>query len=81
MGLLRTLLTAPVSAPMSGALWATSKVAEAAEAYFYDPAHIRRQLDELERAVEAGEIDEATYDAAEEVLMARLHTARERLAT
>lgn len=78
MGLLRKLLTAPVSAPLSGALWVTSKVTEAAEAELYDPARIRQQLDRLEQAVEAGEISEESYDAAEELLMARLAEAAAR---
>lgn len=78
MGLLRKLLTAPISAPVAGALWITSKVTEAAEAEVYDPVRIRATLDELERAVDAGEIDEDTYDAAEELLMARLADAAAR---
>lgn len=72
MGLLSKLLTSPVAGPLSGAIWVMQKVAEAAEGELYDPARIRAALDELERAVDAGEIDEATYDAAEELLMQRL---------
>ncbi len=72
MGLLRKLLTAPVSAPFGGALWVVGKVAEAAETEFRDPVRIRRALEELEADLDAGRIDEATYEEAEEILLARL---------
>lgn len=78
MGLLRKLLLAPVTAPLDGALWVTMKVAEAAEQEFLDPAAIRRQLDQLERALDRGEIDEDTYDTLEDALMTRLAMAAER---
>ena len=64
MGLLSTLLTLPVSGPVKGALWTVGKVVEAAEAEFYDPAAIRRELAALERRLEAGEIDEDAFEAA-----------------
>lgn len=72
MGLLRKLITAPVTGPLAGALWVTEQVAIAAEAEHYDPARLRRALDELEQAVDQGLIDEAEYDAAEDILLQRL---------
>lgn len=78
MGLLRSLLMAQIIAPISGTLWVARKVTEAAEAQLYDPSAIRRALGDLERAVEAGDIDELTYDSAEEVLLARLREATRR---
>ena len=72
MGLLRKLLTAPVTAPLGGALWVIGKVAEAAQGEFHDPVRIRRALEDLEAELEAGRIDEATYEAAEEILLERL---------
>ena len=72
MGLLRKLLTAPISAPLSGAIWIVSKVAEAADTEFHDPVRIRRALEDLEAELEAGRIDEATYEVAEEILLGRL---------
>ena len=47
MGLLRKLITAPVTAPLAGAIWVTKQVAIAAEAEHYDPARLRRALDDL----------------------------------
>jgi len=76
MGLLRTLLTFPVSAPVSGALWIARQVHESADQELSDPVAIRRTLAELERALEAGEIDEATYEEAELGLLRRLQEAR-----
>ncbi len=78
MGLLTTLLTLPVSGPVRGAVWVLEKVHEAAEAQVYDPAAIKRELVDLERRLEAGEIDEAAFEAAEEVLLDRLDEAARR---
>jgi len=72
MGLIRSLLTLPVSGPMQGSLWLARKIHETAESEINDPVAIRRALGSLEADLEAGRIDEATYDAAEEVLMTRL---------
>ncbi len=72
MGLLRKLLTAPVSAPLGGALWIVGQVADAAGAEFRDPVRIRRALEELEAELEAGQISEEAYEEAEEILLARL---------
>ena len=76
MGLLRGLVTLPLSAPARGTLWLARKIHETAEAELNDPAAIRRELAQLEEALDAGEIDEDTYDAAEEVLLRRLTAAR-----
>lgn len=76
MGLFRTLLTFPVSAPMQGSLWVARKLHEAAENEYHDAGAIRRQLADLENALLAGEISEDTYDEAEEHLLLRLRDAR-----
>ncbi len=78
MGLLRKLLCVPVTAPFSGALWVTAQLAQAAEAEFYDSVRIRREIEALARAADRGDLDEASYDAEEEVLMARLAEAARR---
>lgn len=72
MGILRKLLTAPVSAPLGGAFWVVGKVTEAAEAEFRDPVRIRRALEDLEAELEAGRIDEDAYEDAEAILLDRL---------
>ena len=75
MGLLSKLLTLPVAGPMRGALWVAGQVHDAATAELNDPAAIRAALTELERRLEAGEIDEETYEAEEEALLDRLDAA------
>ncbi len=72
MGILSRLLTLPVSGPIAGALWVAGQVRDAAEAELTDPAAIRRRLAALEAALEAGEIDEESFEAEEAVLIARL---------
>ena len=49
MGLIKGLLTLPL-APVRGTVWVAEQVQEEAERQYYDPAVIRRQLEEVERA-------------------------------
>jgi hypothetical protein len=77
MGLITGLITLPL-APVRGVVWVVEKVAEAAEAEMYDERKIHRQLNELEIALEVGEIDEEQFVAAEEELLDRLEIARTR---
>lgn len=81
MGLLRGLLTLPVTGPALGALWVARQIQEAAEQEFYDPAAIKRALSDLEARLDAGEIDEAAFEAAELELIERLRTANAARAT
>ena len=75
MGLLSALVLLPVAGPMKGSLWIARQVAEAVERERNDPAALRAALDEAERRLEAGEIDEDTYDAIEDDLLARMRAA------
>lgn len=72
MGLLTRLLTLPVSLPVSSTLWIARKIAEAAETERNDPAALKRALGALEASLEAGEIGEAEYEAAEAEILGRL---------
>ncbi|MXQ07939.1 gas vesicle protein [Alphaproteobacteria bacterium GH1-50] len=76
MGLLTRLLAVPVSGPVHGSLWIARKIHEAAEQQLTDPGAIRRELQQLEAALLAGQISEEAYDEAEEVLLNRLREAR-----
>jgi Gas vesicle protein G len=71
MGLLGGLLTLPL-APARGLLWVLDQVVEEAEAQLYDPVRIRAELAGAARALETGEIDDQTYEALEDELLARL---------
>ncbi|MEM1067019.1 MAG: gas vesicle protein GvpG [Pseudomonadota bacterium] len=78
MGLLRSLLALPLTGPVRGASWAISQVHHAADRELNNPAHLYARLDAFERALVAGDIDEATYEAAETEILDRLEaTTRE----
>ena len=76
MGVITGLLTLPL-APVRGVAWVTEKVREQAEAELYDEDRIMRELTELDRAFEAGEIDEEQFGEYADELLARLEIARE----
>ena len=71
MGLLTGILTLPL-APVRGLGWVLEQVLEEAEAELHDPRRIRAELANAERALEAGELDEETYEAIEHELLGRL---------
>lgn len=75
MGLLTGLLLLPL-APLRGTIWLAEKLSEYAEAELNDEQAVRRLLLEAEAALEAGEIDEAEYDAIEDELLDRLDAIR-----
>lgn len=80
MGLLFKLLTLPVLGPIEGVAWVAKKVAEQADKELFDGDKVRGRLMELELLYDSGEISEAEYQAAEEVLLGRLRVIRERQA-
>ncbi|AQU65353.1 gas vesicle protein GvpG [Streptomyces niveus] len=68
MGLLSGVLLLPL-APVRGVVWISDRLIDAAEAELYDPAVIRVQLSELNRALDDGEIDLARFEREEERLL------------
>ncbi|MBO1330260.1 gas vesicle protein GvpG [Streptomyces sp. VRA16 Mangrove soil] len=75
MGLLSEILLLPL-APVRGSLWVLDQVVADAERQYYDPSAIQAQLRFLEKQLEAGEIDEETFDRAEDELLDRLEASR-----
>ncbi len=75
MGLLARLVLLPLSGPLGGALWVARQVHGAAEREVNDPVAIRRTLRALEQDLEAGAIDEDTFEEAEMILLERLREA------
>ena len=71
MGLLTALVTLPLT-PVRGVVWVAEQVRSEAERELYDPGTIRRRLDDVAHAREAGTIDDAEADAIERELVARL---------
>ncbi|MEU8140178.1 gas vesicle protein GvpG [Streptodolium elevatio] len=77
MGLLTGLLTLPL-APVKGVAWIARCVEETAERELYDPAVVQAQLAALHRDLDAGLIDEQTYDEYEDELLDRLEEGARR---
>jgi len=75
MGLLTGLLTLPL-APLRGTVAVAEQIRRQAEREFYDPAKIRRQLEEVDRARESGELSEEEAVAMEDELVQRLLTGQ-----
>ena len=71
MGLFTALLTAPL-APIRFVGWTAEQVLDAAERRLHDPAVIRRELADLARRADAGEISEEEFDRAEDEILRRL---------
>jgi cytochrome c-type biogenesis protein CcmI len=77
MGFFTGLLTLPL-APMRGVVWLAEQIREQAEQQMYDPAAVRRQLAEVDRARAAGELSDDEAAELEDELLSRLMTARSR---
>lgn len=77
--MLLKLLSYPLTGPLDGVFWLAETLTERAENELYSPDKIRAQLTELELRFDLGELDEETFYAAEEELLARLRVARQRL--
>lgn len=71
MGLLTGLLGLPL-APIRGTIWVADQVLQEAERQYYDPAAIRRSLEEVEQARQRGDLSEDEARAQEEELIERL---------
>lgn len=75
MGLVTGLLTLPL-APVRGVAWLAERIQEQAENEMYDPATIRRQLEEVDDARMAGELSEDEAAELEEQLLGMLLETR-----
>lgn len=71
MGLISGLLTLPL-APVRGTVWVAEQVQREAERQYYDPALIRRRLEDVDDARQAGELTEEEAAELEEQLLARM---------
>jgi cytochrome c-type biogenesis protein CcmH/NrfG len=77
MGLLTGILTLPL-APVRGTVWVAEQVLEEAERQYYDPAVIRRQLEDVEELRSSGQITDEEAEEMEDVLVERLMESRRR---
>lgn len=77
MGLFTGLLTLPL-APVRGTVWIAEQVLDQAESQYYDPAVIRRQLEDVDELRRAGQIGEAEAEEMEDALVERMMESRRR---
>lgn len=71
MGLLTGLLTLPI-APMRGVTWVADQVRRQAEDEYYDPAELRRRIEDVEQMRAGGVLSEEEAEAIEDELVRRL---------
>jgi hypothetical protein len=77
VGLITGLLGLPL-APLRGTIWVADQVLQQAEEEFYDPARIKAQLEDVDRARAAGELSDDEATAIEDELVERLLVSRTR---
>jgi chorismate mutase len=77
VGLITGLLGLPL-APLRGTIWVAEQVLQQAEEEFYDPARIKAQLEDVDRARAAGELSDDVATALEDELVERLLVSRNR---
>lgn len=77
MGLITGILGLPL-APLRGTVWIAEQIRQQAEDELYDPATIRAQLADVDRARTAGELSEEEAIQLEDELVERLMVARSR---
>jgi hypothetical protein len=80
MGLITGILGLPL-APLRGTVLVAEQVLKQAEEQYYDPATIRRRLDEVERARQAGTMTDDEATQLEDELVDRLLESRDRART
>ncbi|SDK43748.1 gas vesicle protein GvpG [Streptomyces indicus] len=80
MGLLSEVLLLPL-APVRGSMWVLDQVVAEAERLYYDPSAVQAELRALEAKLDAGEIDEETFDRREDELLDRLQAINARQGT
>jgi len=77
MGLLSSILLAPLTGPIDAARWTLEKVQRVVEDDLTDDAPIKDALMQLQLRLDAGDIDDDEYLAQESVIMQRLRDVRE----
>ncbi|MEU4313808.1 gas vesicle protein GvpG [Nocardia sp. NPDC024068] len=71
MGLLSSLFSLPL-APVRGVIWLGEVIQDQVDQELHDPASIRRELGEIDRAAAAGELSEEEHRRAQQELLDRM---------
>lgn len=77
MGLLTGLLSLPL-APVRGVVWVAEQMKQQAEREYYNPAVVRRQMEDVDDAHAAGELTDEEHDELNQQLLNRLFEAQRR---
>jgi hypothetical protein len=75
MGLFTGLITLPL-APVRGVVWLAEQMQGEAERQWTDPATVRQQIEEIDRAYLEGALSEDERDRLQDALVARLLPTR-----
>lgn len=76
MGILGTVISAPLVGPFKGVMWIVRTLAEHAEQELYNEDNIRKDLLTLEQNYDLGKITLEDFERAESELLQRLNEAR-----
>ncbi|MGW0177770.1 gas vesicle protein GvpG [Nocardia sp. NPDC003345] len=71
MGLLSAIVSLPL-APVRGVIWLGEVIQDQVDRQRHDPAAIRRELDEIDRAAAAGLLSDAEHRRAQQELLDRM---------
>lgn len=77
MGLITGILSLPL-APIRSVWWVAEQMKRQAEREYYDPALVRRQLEDADEAHALGELSSEERDAVQQELLTRLFEAQRR---
>ena len=77
MGILGSILMAPVLGPIDGVLWLARTIEEQANAERWDEGKVTAGLQELELDLDLGKITIEEYETRETVLLQQLKEIRE----
>ncbi len=75
MGLVSSILSLPL-APVRGVIWLGELIQDQVEQQLHDPARLRRELEEIDRAAAAGELSAEEAGQAQQAVLNRMTRPR-----
>ncbi|MFX0577673.1 gas vesicle protein GvpG [Nocardia nepalensis] len=76
MGLLSSILTLPL-APVRGVIWVSELIQDQVERQLHDPAALRSELEEIDRAAATGELSAEEVEQAQQAALNRMTGSEE----
>lgn len=71
MGLLSAIVSLPL-APVRGVIWLGEVIQDQVDQQLHDPANIRRELDDIDRAAAAGQLSDEEHRRAQQEVLDRM---------